>query len=96
MTVKGLKPTPLKVRLTIARLMQLHYETHPRRIAATVGLSERYCQRLWARMDRDQWPDSRIALAVYADMKRNPERYVEVDEPSEESNSNEGLRGSGS
>lgn len=93
-TVKGRKPTPMKVRLTIARLMQLHYETHPKRVAVSVGLSPRYCQRLWAQMDREEWPDNRIALAVFAEMRRNPEVYSEADESSEESHPDPRLCGS--
>jgi hypothetical protein len=70
MTIKGLKPTPMKVRLTIARLMQLHYDTHPKRIAAMIGLSAPYCRRLWREMDMAEWPDSRLALQNFAEMKR--------------------------
>jgi len=96
MTVKGLKPTPMKIRLTIARLVQLHYETHPKRIAATVGLSAEYCKRLWAQIDRGEWPDNRIALAVFAEMQRNPEVYREADESSAQSHTDPRVCGAGS
>jgi hypothetical protein len=83
----------MKIRLAVARLIQLHYETHPKRVAATVGLSAEYCKRLWAKSDRSEWPDNRMALAVYAEMKRTPERYCEHEtvEPSEKGNPLEGL-----
>ncbi len=77
MTTKGLHPTPMKLRVTIARLMQLHYDTHPTRIAATVGLSPAYCRRLWREIEREQWPHVVAALNIFSDMKRHPEVYSE-------------------
>jgi hypothetical protein len=77
MTVKGLRPVPIHIRRAIARLVQLHYETHPKRIAATVGLSPAYCTRLWRHMDQEEWPHVIAALQMFVDMKRAKETYAE-------------------
>lgn len=74
---------PMNIRLAIARLMQLHYDTHPQRIAATVGLTPPYCRRLWREIDREEWPHVVAALQIYADMKRSPLVYGEHDIDSE-------------
>lgn len=93
MTTKGLSPTPWKIRRAIARLMQLHYDTHPKRIAATVGLSPAYCRRLWREVESEQWPQSTVALQVFGEMKRNREVYCEheADGKSEKGTPADGL-----
>lgn len=74
-----LKPVPARIRLAIARLMEIHAETHPKRIAARFGLSAEYCKRLWAQTERKEWPDNRIALAVFAEMQRDPDASREYE-----------------
>jgi len=76
-TTKGLSPAPIRLRRAIARLMQLHYDTHPKRIAATVGLSPAYCRRLWREIENEHWPQVTIALQVFGEMKRSRETYCE-------------------
>lgn len=91
MTTKGLAPTPMKVRLTIARLMQLHYDTHPKRIALTVGLSPAYCRRLWREIEMQYWPDNRMALTAFGEMKRSPQEYAEHVDPKPADGANDGI-----
>jgi hypothetical protein len=76
-TTKGLKPVPMNIRLAIARLVQLHYETHPKRIAASVGLTSAYCTRLWRHTDTADWPHIVAALQIFKDMRRAKEGYAE-------------------
>ena len=77
MTRKGQNPIPMKIRLAIARLTQLHADTHPQRLAAASGVSSAYCRRLWRELDMEDWPDNRIALQTLAELKRHPQTYSE-------------------
>ncbi len=45
--MRGQKTIPLSTRRQLARLLQLHHETHPARLAARLGLSAGYVRRLW-------------------------------------------------
>ena len=98
MTRKAHKSTPMNIRVTIARLMQLHYDTHPARISATVGLTPPYLRRLWREIEREQWPHVLAALQIYAEMKRAPEVYSEHETELERKASvaGEGFCGCGS
>ena len=77
MTLKGVSPIPMQLRLTIARLMQLHADTHPHRIAAAVGLTAPYCRRLWRELETEKWPTNQAALQTLSELKRRPQTYTE-------------------
>lgn len=42
-------PLNERLRREMARLLQLHVETHPDRIARRFGVTPRYVRQLWAR-----------------------------------------------
>lgn len=64
MTRRGETSTPVALRRQIARLMQIHNETHPVRIARRVGLSAQYVRRLWREMPLDSMPPETDALPM--------------------------------
>lgn len=61
---KGHRPRSKLVRLMIARLIQLHRETDPRRLCAKIGLSltEEYCLRVWRETANSEMPHVIAAL----------------------------------
>jgi len=44
---KGQSPLPEQYLRQMARLLQLHKETHPQRIAARYGVTDEYVRQLW-------------------------------------------------
>lgn len=70
MTIKGSKPVPEKIRRVIARLVQLHHDTHPDRLAAITGFSPAYCRILWHQTQHEELPHVITALCLLEDMKR--------------------------
>jgi hypothetical protein len=45
----GEHPLDEQIRRQIARLLHLHYRTHPERIARRYGVTDRYVRILWQR-----------------------------------------------
>jgi hypothetical protein len=62
MTRLHCSPLPTETRLGIARLVQLHHDTHPERLADKFGLSGSYVRQLWSNTPKEHWPDLDDAL----------------------------------
>lgn len=78
MTRKGQSPMEQAVRSKIARLMQLHLDTNPNRVARRFGISVSYVRQLWRERDRPQLAPTHDALAtLYAAPAREPERPID-------------------
>lgn len=51
-----------ETRAHIARLVQLHRQTHPARIAGILGVTANYVQRIWAQTTLPEMPSTQEAL----------------------------------
>lgn len=47
MTRRSHTPLPKQTLKVVARLVQVHFDTHPERIARRFGLSQSYVRQLW-------------------------------------------------
>lgn len=65
MTKLGHPQLEKKMQQRMARLVQLHMQTHPRRVAAHFGVSPGYVRRLWRERPLDQMSTLREALMSY-------------------------------
>jgi hypothetical protein len=54
MTLKGKKQLPKAVHRMMARLLQTHFETDPRRIAHRFGVCPEYVRQTWREMPADE------------------------------------------
>lgn len=54
MTMRGHSPLHPSKPKQMARLLQLHAETHPRRVAERFGVTERYVRKVWSRFATDE------------------------------------------
>lgn len=54
MTVKGHTNSPVSIRQEVARLVQIHYDTHPIRIALKFGFTPGYVRSLWRQIETER------------------------------------------
>lgn len=66
MTLRGTTETPPALRRHIARLMQLHYDLHPERLSARLGLSPQHLRRIWRETPIEEMPSAIHALDTIA------------------------------
>lgn len=71
MTMRGEKELSPATHRKIARLMQLHYETNPNRLAQRLGVSAKHIRAIWSQTDTWQMPPISQALELLAEPERS-------------------------
>lgn len=61
----GQKQIDKGTRKVIARLMHLHHQTHPDRLAQRFNVTAQYVRMIWAKCSLDEHATLREALGVY-------------------------------
>lgn len=65
MTRAARKPMDKSLVKAIARLMHLHHQTHPNRLAERFGITPWYCRKIYGEMPLEDLPALREALKVF-------------------------------
>lgn len=63
MTVKGHSELPKSAHRLMARLMELHLRTHPKRVGAKFGVNAKYVRQLWCSMSVQEMASLNDALS---------------------------------
>ena len=69
MTLKGHSQLPGDAHKVMARLMQLHLQTHPKKIGATFGVHAQYVRSRWRMMPLQEMASLAEALATLERMR---------------------------
>jgi len=83
MTRPGHHPIGKEAERRIARLMQLHVETHPKRVAQKVGLSAKHIRRLWGKFEVRDMPPAEEALEILNPPRPPDPQYGEHASPGD-------------
>ena len=61
----GCSPLPTAYLRQMARLLQIHKQTHPKRIAQRYGVSDEFVRELWSKYSLEEMAPLSEALEVF-------------------------------
>jgi hypothetical protein len=76
MTAAGKHPIDPRARNKIARLMQIHKDTHPDRIGRRFGVTGEYVRRLWTQLGREEQAPIDEALSALHSTLEPPAEFA--------------------